>query len=122
MRGERLMSIHYYWYDSTCFPELTLSGKELKQAGFNSGDLFITELYNNGVILRRVPDTADLEKLFMETEESFYKQSADYVLDNGDIYLAGDYLRENGLNRQQLDITIIYGMITIRAKRVNFLA
>ncbi|EAX6603601.1 hypothetical protein BH012_20115 [Salmonella enterica] len=116
------MSIHYYWYDSTCFPELTLSGKELKQAGFNSGDLFITELYNNGVILRRVPDTADLEKLFMETEESFYKQSADYVLDNGDIYLAGDYLRENGLNRQQLDITIIYGMITIRAKRVNFLA
>lgn len=116
------MSINYRWNDDDFLPELILSGPELHLSGFNAGDLFQVNLYNNGIIIHHLPESTDLEKRFAEIEQDFYKKSADYVLDNGDIYLAGDYLETTGLNRQRLKIKVTKNVIVIRRETFLFYA
>ncbi|HGM5488819.1 SymE family type I addiction module toxin [Serratia fonticola] len=46
----------------------------------------------------------------------------DWVRDNGELYLAGDWLTQCGLTGQPLAISVIPGKVMIRVQQGNILA
>lgn len=102
-------------------PELTLTGDELAQAGFTANTLFHIGLYRNGLILTRLDEDTDVAALMAELDGS-ETEGADWVGDNGELTLAGDWLTLSGLLGQPLMIDVLPGKITIRAEVGNMLA
>ncbi|WJM79992.1 SymE family type I addiction module toxin [Pectobacterium brasiliense] len=102
-------------------PELTLTGDELAQAGFTANTLFRIQLYRNGLILTRLDEDTDIAALMAELDGS-ETEGADWVSDNGELILAGDWLTQSGLLGQPLSIEGLPGKITIRAEVGNMLA
>ncbi|POD99121.1 SymE family type I addiction module toxin [Pectobacterium odoriferum] len=102
-------------------PELTLTGDELAQAGFTANTLFRIGLYRNGLILTRLDEDTDIAALLAELDGN-ETEGADWVSDNGELTLAGDWLTQSGLLGQSLIIDVLPGRITIRAEQGNMLA
>ncbi|RLM17795.1 hypothetical protein BIY29_18900 [Brenneria alni] len=50
------------------------------------------------------------------------REGADWIRDNGELYLAGDWLTRSGLPGQSLNIELLPGKITIRAEQEVMLA
>ncbi|AIA72210.1 SymE family type I addiction module toxin [Pectobacterium atrosepticum] len=114
------MSLHYAFQHGD-LPELTLTGNELAQAGFTAEALFRIGLYRNGLMLTRLDEDTDIAALLNELDGS-ETEGADWVGDNGELTLAGDWLTQSGLLGQSLSIEVLLGKITIRAEQGNMLA
>ncbi|MBA0211406.1 SymE family type I addiction module toxin [Pectobacterium brasiliense] len=114
------MSIHYAFQHGD-LPELTLTGHALQQAGFAAGTLFRISLYRNGLILTRLDEDTDIAAQLKELDSS-ETEGADWVGDNGELILAGDWLTLSGLLGQPLMIDVLPGKITIRAELGTMLA
>ncbi|MEI7307396.1 SymE family type I addiction module toxin [Pectobacterium atrosepticum] len=114
------MSLHYAFHHGD-LPELTLTGHELALAGFAAETLFRISLYHNGLILTRLDEDTDIAALMTELDGS-ETEGADWVGDNGELILAGDWLTQSGLLGQPLSIEVLPGKITIRAEQGSMLA
>ncbi|MCA5933645.1 type I toxin-antitoxin system SymE family toxin [Pectobacterium versatile] len=102
-------------------PELTLTGDELAQAGFTANTLFRISLYRNGLVLTRLDEDTDIAALMAELD-GHDTEGADWVGDDGELTLAGDWLTQSGLLNQPLSIEGLLGKIIIRAVQGNMLA
>ncbi|KFF70596.1 hypothetical protein IW01_10625 [Pectobacterium brasiliense] len=114
------MSIHYA-FQRGYLPLLTLTGHALQQAGFTAEALFRISLYRNGLILTRLNEDTDIAALLAELDGN-ETEGADWVSDNGELILAGDWLTQSGLLCQSLMIEVLPGKITIRAEQGTMLA
>ncbi|GKW22390.1 hypothetical protein PEC302107_41190 [Pectobacterium araliae] len=108
------MSIRYVFQRGD-LPELTLTGDELAQAGFTANTLFRIQLYRNGLMLTRLDEDTDIAALMAELDGN-EAEGADWVNDNGELTLAGDWLTQSGLLGQSLSIEGLLGKIIIRAE------
>ncbi|MCA6962335.1 SymE family type I addiction module toxin, partial [Pectobacterium odoriferum] len=88
------MSIDYAFQRGD-LPELTLTGDELVQAGFTANTLFRIRLYRNGLMLTRLNEGTDIAALMAELDGN-ETEGADWVSDNGELTLAGDWLTQSG--------------------------
>ncbi|GKW22324.1 hypothetical protein PEC302107_40530 [Pectobacterium araliae] len=102
-------------------PELTLTGDELAQAGFTANTLFRIQLYSNGLILTLLDEDTDIAALMAELDGN-EAEGADWMGDNGELTLTGDWLTLSGLLGQSLIIEGLPGKITIRAAMGTMLA
>ncbi|WP_224718571.1 SymE family type I addiction module toxin [Pectobacterium versatile] len=102
-------------------PELRLTGDELAQAGFTANTLFRIQLYRNGLMLTRLNEGTDIAALMAELDGN-ETEGADWVSDNGELTLAGDWLTLSGLLGQPLNIDVLPGRIIIRAEQGSMLA
>ncbi|KHS77166.1 SymE family type I addiction module toxin [Pectobacterium brasiliense] len=102
-------------------PELTLTGDELAQAGFTTNTLFRIHLYRNGLMLTRLDEDTDIAALMAELDGN-EAEGTDWISDNGELTLAGDWLTLSGLLGQPLGIDVLPGRIIIRAELGNMLA
>ncbi|MFP1815579.1 hypothetical protein ACLEC2_07190 [Lonsdalea quercina] len=102
-------------------PALTLTGDELAQAGFTAGTLFRIRLYRNGMVLTRLDEDTDIAALLAELD-GHDSEGADWIRDNGELYLAGDWLTRCGLLDQSLNIEPLPGKMVIRAEQGVMLA
>ncbi|AIU89442.1 SymE family type I addiction module toxin [Pectobacterium odoriferum] len=114
------MSIRYAFQHGD-LPELTLTGHELAQAGFTANTLFRIQLYRNGLMLTRLNEGTDIAALMAELDGN-ETEGADWVSDNGELTLAGDWLTLSGLLGQPLIIDVLPSRITIRAEQGTVLA
>ncbi|AZK63870.1 conserved hypothetical protei [Pectobacterium atrosepticum SCRI1043] len=96
-------------------PELTLTGDELAQAGFTAYTLFRIRLYRNGLVLTRLDENTDIAALMAELDGN-EAEGADWVSDNGELTLAGDWLTLSGLLDQPLIVEVLPGKITLQAE------
>ncbi|GLX47037.1 SymE family type I addiction module toxin [Pectobacterium versatile] len=102
-------------------PELTLTGDELAQAGFTANTLFRISLYRNGLMLTRLDEDTDIAALMAELDGN-EAEGADWVSDNGELTLVGDWLTLSGLLGQPLIVEVLPGKIIIRAEIETMLA
>ncbi|MBA0211305.1 type I addiction module toxin, SymE family [Pectobacterium brasiliense] len=72
-------------------------------------------------MLTRLHEDTDIAALLNELDGS-ETEGADWVGDNGELTLAGDWLTLSGLLNQPLSIEVLPGKITIRAERGSMLA
>ncbi|WP_249655491.1 SymE family type I addiction module toxin [Pantoea agglomerans] len=96
-------------------PELTLTGHELAQAGFTANTLFRINLYRNGLMLTLLNEDTDIAALMAELDGN-EAEGADWVSDNGELTLAGDWLTLSGLLGQPLIVEVLPGKITLQAE------
>ncbi|MCA6943899.1 type I toxin-antitoxin system SymE family toxin, partial [Pectobacterium polaris] len=78
-------------------------------------------LYRNGLMLTRLDEDTDIAALMAELD-GHEAEGADWVSDNGELTLAGDWLTQSGLLGQPLRIEVLPGRITIRADIGTMLA
>ncbi|AYA39175.1 SymE family type I addiction module toxin [Xenorhabdus bovienii] len=103
------MKLHFST-DNAALPECVLSGEDMQQMGFTPNTLFHIQQYNNGLMLTLVePDQIPLP----QTAENDPYQGIDWVRDNGELYLAGDWLTETGLLDKPVQIAFGYGKIML---------
>ncbi|WP_224558263.1 SymE family type I addiction module toxin [Pectobacterium versatile] len=114
------MSIQVAFHQGV-LPELTLTGDGLAQAGFTAGAMFRISLYRNGLILTRLDDETDVATLMSELDGSD-TEGADWVGDNGELMLAGEWLTQSGLLGSPLEITGLPDKIVIWAAHGVMLA
>ncbi|RBP61175.1 type I toxin-antitoxin system toxin SymE [Brenneria salicis ATCC 15712 = DSM 30166] len=72
-------------------------------------------------MLTRLDEDTDIAALLAELG-GHDREGADWIRDNGELYLAGDWLTRCGLPDQSLNIELLPGKITIRAERGIMLA
>ncbi|PHM36467.1 SymE family type I addiction module toxin [Xenorhabdus innexi] len=103
------MKLHFSTENAE-LPECVLSGEDMQQMGFTPNTLFHIQQYKNGLMLTVAePDQVPLP----ETAESDLYQGIDWVRDNGELYLAGDWLTETGLLEKPVQIAFGYGKIML---------
>ncbi|QSD37577.1 type I addiction module toxin, SymE family [Pectobacterium brasiliense] len=73
------------------------------------------------MILTRLDEDTDIAALLAELDGS-ETEGADWVSNNGELTLAGDWITLSGLLNQPLSIEVLPGKITIRAERGSMLA
>ncbi len=83
--------------------------------------MFRIGLYRNGLMLTRLDEDTDIAALMAELD-GHNSEGADWVSDNGELTLAGDWLTQSGLLGQPLRIEGLPGKITIRAEQGTMLA
>ncbi|MDE9483758.1 SymE family type I addiction module toxin [Xenorhabdus bovienii] len=103
------MKLHFST-DNAELPECVLSGDDMQQMGFIPNTLFHIQQYNNGLMLTLAePDVIPLS----HTTENDPYQGIDWVRDNGELYLAGDWLTETGLLDNPVQVAFGYGKIML---------
>ncbi|REF27259.1 type I toxin-antitoxin system toxin SymE [Xenorhabdus cabanillasii] len=103
------MKLHFST-DNAALPECVLSGEDMQQMGFTPKTLFHIQQYDNGLMLTLTePDQVPLPQM---AENDPY-QGIDWVRDNGELYLAGDWLTETGLLDKPVQIAFGYGKIML---------
>ncbi|MDX7989461.1 hypothetical protein FE392_19605 [Xenorhabdus sp. 12] len=103
------MKLHFST-DNAALPECVLSGEDMQQMGFTPNTLFHIRQYNNGLILTLAE--SDQIPLSDAMENDPY-QGIDRVRDNGEVYLAGDWLTETGLLDKPGQVALGYGKIML---------
>ncbi|KML67677.1 SymE family type I addiction module toxin [Pectobacterium carotovorum] len=83
--------------------------------------LFRISLYRNGLILTWLDEDTDIAALMAELD-GHETEGADWVNDNGELTLAGDWFTQSGLLGQPLRIDVLPGKIIIRAEQGAMLA
>ncbi|MDE9553019.1 hypothetical protein [Xenorhabdus bovienii] len=103
------MKLHFSTKNAE-LPECVLSGEDMQQMGFTPKTLFHIQQYDNGLVLTLAePDQVPLPQV---AENDPY-QGIDWVRDNGELYLAGDWLTETGLLDKSVQIAFGYGKIML---------
>ncbi|MDC9604826.1 SymE family type I addiction module toxin [Xenorhabdus griffiniae] len=116
------MSLHVsFRYSDIGFPELILNGSALSDAGFTANELFHISQFSNGVIISLVDPHTDLANLINEVENNPY-QGIDNIRENGELYIAGDWLTISNLVEQPINIEIQPDKIILKPKLMEILA
>ncbi|HBE9177822.1 TPA: SymE family type I addiction module toxin [Serratia fonticola] len=102
-------------------PELIIDGVDITKAGFVAGAVFKIESYQDGLVIMLVSDDEEIERLLLEVDAHPYI-GVDWMRDNGELYLAGDWLAECGLTGQLLAISVMPGKVVIKIQQGNMLA
>ncbi|NTY90119.1 type I toxin-antitoxin system SymE family toxin [Serratia fonticola] len=102
-------------------PELIIDGDNIIKAGFVAGVVFKIEPHQDGLVITLISDEEEIERLLLEVDAHSHI-GADWVRDNGELYLAGDWLAECGLTGQPLAISVMPGQVLIRVQQGNMLA
>ncbi|MBI6550263.1 SymE family type I addiction module toxin [Xenorhabdus lircayensis] len=102
-------------------PELILNGSALSDAGFTANELFHISQFSNGVIISLVDPNADLVSLINEVEDNPY-EGIDSIRENGELYIAGDWLTISNLVEQPINIEMESGKIILKPKLMEMLA
>jgi len=101
-------------------PELIIDGRDIIKAGFLSRAVFKIEPYQDGLIITLVSNEEEIERLLLEVDTHPHI-GMDWIRDNGELYLAGDWLTQCGLTGQPLTINVMPGQVVIRVQQDNML-
>ncbi|WP_447875088.1 SymE family type I addiction module toxin [Serratia fonticola] len=102
-------------------PELIIDGEDIIKAGFVARAVFKIEPYRDGLVITLVSNEGEIERLLLEVDAHPHI-GVDWVRDNGELYLAGNWLTQCGLTGQPLAISIIPGKVVIQLQQGNMLA
>ncbi|NXZ86500.1 type I addiction module toxin, SymE family [Serratia fonticola] len=102
-------------------PELTIDGEDIIKAGFVAGVVFKIEPGQDGLIISLISDDAEIKRLLLEVNAD-PNIGVDWIRDNGELYLAGDWLTQCGLTGQALAISVMPGKVVIQVQQDNILA
>ncbi|MBE0150065.1 SymE family type I addiction module toxin [Serratia sp. PL7] len=102
-------------------PELIIDGEDIIKAGFLSRAVFKIEPYQDGLIITLVSNEEEIERLLLEVDAQA-NIGVDWIRDNGELYLAGDWLTPCGLTGQPLAINAMPGKVIIQVQQGNILA
>lgn len=102
-------------------PELIIDSEDIIKAGFLSRAVFKIEPYQDGLIITLVSNEEEIERLLLEVDTHPHI-GMDWIRDNGELYLAGDWLTQCGLTGQPLAISVMPGKVMIRVQQGNILA
>ncbi|MEX2940523.1 SymE family type I addiction module toxin [Serratia fonticola] len=100
-------------------PELIIDGGDIIKAGFVAGAVFKIEPYQDGLVITLISD--EVERLLLEVDAD-PNLGMDWIRDNGELYLAGDWLTQCGLTGQPLVINVVPGKVVIKVQQGNILA
>lgn len=98
---------------SDIIPELIIDGKDIIKAGFAAGAVFKIEQYQDGLITTLVSDEMEIERLLLEVDAHPHI-GVDWIWDNGELYLAGDWLTQTSIAGQPLAVSVMPGKVVIR--------
>ncbi|MGM0511221.1 hypothetical protein BFS14_10085 [Serratia fonticola] len=97
-------------------PELTIDGGTLAGLGFTPGIPLQLTLRPDGLWIIPVTDAATWNAL-CETSQQRQDFGADWVRQNGELIICGDWLTESGItDAEQLEITTTPGVIRLRQR------
>nr|WP_226974976.1 SymE family type I addiction module toxin [Yersinia pseudotuberculosis] len=77
--------------------------------------------YRNGLIITLIANEIATQQVFNEIENDHHI-GMDWIQDNGELSLSGEWLTQTGLTGQPLDISVIPGQVVIRVQQGNMLA
>ena len=101
-------------------PELFIDSKNIIKAGFTPGAIFKIEPYQDGLVIALVSDEGEMERLLLEVDAHPHI-GVDWIRDNGELYLAGDWLTQYDLTGQPLAISVMPGQVVIQVQHGNML-
>ncbi|HHQ6535284.1 TPA: SymE family type I addiction module toxin [Serratia fonticola] len=81
-----------------------------------AGAAFKIEPYQDGLLITLVSNTGEIERLLLEVHAHPHI-GVDWIRDNGELYLAGDWLTQCGLTGQPLAISVMPGKVAIWLKQ-----
>ncbi|MDT0176105.1 hypothetical protein Q9R34_08625 [Enterobacter sp. BRE11] len=97
-------------------PELTITGSQLAVMGFTTDTLIRLTLRDNTLSVTTVADEAEWEEL-CEASQQWQDSGADWVRDNGEVIIGGDWLTGFGITEaEQLEVTTASGVIRLRRR------
>lgn len=99
-------------------PELIIDGEDITNAGFVAGVIFKIEPYQGGLLITLVSNEGEIERLLLAVDAQSHI-GVDWIRDNGELYLAGDWLKQCGLTGQPLVISVMPGKMVIRVRQEN---
>lgn len=100
-------------------PELTISGNTLAGLGFTPGTPLQLTLRADGLWITLVTNAATWNAL-CEASQQRQDLGADWVRDNGELVIGGDWLTESGIIKaEQLEITAAPGVIRLQRREVE---
>ncbi|NBJ36545.1 type I addiction module toxin, SymE family [Serratia fonticola] len=102
-------------------PEMIIDSRDIIKAGFVAGAIFKIEPCQDELVITLVFNEGGIERLLLE-ENAHPHIGVDWVRDNGELYLAGDWLTPCGLTGQPLAISVMPGKVMIRVQQGNILA
>ncbi|UAN64946.1 SymE family type I addiction module toxin [Serratia sp. JSRIV006] len=102
-------------------PELIIDGEDIIKAGFMVGALFKIEPCQDGLAITLVSNEEEIERLLLDVDAQPHI-GVDWIRDNGELYLAGDWLTQCGLTGQPLTINVMPGQVVIRVQQNDILA
>ncbi|CAM4091590.1 SymE family type I addiction module toxin [Serratia silvae] len=102
-------------------PELIIDGEDITKTGFLAGAVFKIEPYQDGLIIKLISNEEEIERLLLEVDADPHI-GVDWIRDNGELYLAGDWLTQCGLTGQPLAISVMPGKVVIWVQKRNTLA
>ncbi|GAB2932801.1 SymE family type I addiction module toxin [Hafnia psychrotolerans] len=110
-------------FTSEPIPELTIDGDMLAVLGFTSGTPLQLTLRPDGLWITPVTEAATWNTL-CEASQQRQDLGADWVRQNGELIIAGDWIIESGITDvAQLEITAAPGVIRLQRREVEgFLA
>lgn len=94
-------------------PELIIDSDHIIHAGFSPGAVFKIEPYQDGLIIILVSDEGEIERLLLEVD-AYPHIGVDWIRDNGELYLAGEWLTQTSLAGQPLEVSVMPGKVVIR--------
>ncbi|MNG82123.1 hypothetical protein D3C79_408170 [compost metagenome] len=100
-------------------PELAISGVELAELSFGIGEPLQLTLWPDGLWITTVIDDAIWEAL-CEASQHRTDLGADWVRQNGELVIGGDWLTESGItDAAQLEVTAAPGVIRLLRREVR---
>lgn len=100
-------------------PELIIEGEALAELGFGIGEPLQLTLRPDGLWITVVTDDATWNEL-CEVSQNHPDLGADWVRQNGELVIGGDWLTESGItDAEQLEITAAPGIIRLRRREVG---
>ena len=102
-------------------PELIIDGEDIIKAGFVAGAVFKIEPCQDGLVITLVSDEVEIERLLLAVDAQSHI-GMDWIRDNGELYLAGDWLTQCGLTGQPLAISMMPGKVVIQVQQSDMLA
>ncbi|HHQ4306638.1 hypothetical protein [Serratia fonticola] len=100
-------------------PELTIDGGTLAGLGFTPGIPLQLTLRPDGLWITLVTDAATWNTLY-EASQQRQDSGADWVRQNGELIIGGDWLTESGItNAEQLEITVAPRVIRLQQRKVE---
>ncbi len=96
-------------------PELIIDKPDIINAGFTPGTKFKIQQYRNGLIITLIANEIATQQVLNEIENDHHI-GMDWIQDNGELSLSGEWLTQTGLTGQPLAISVMAGKVVIRAK------
>ncbi|ABS47209.1 MULTISPECIES: SymE family type I addiction module toxin [Yersinia pseudotuberculosis complex] len=101
-------------------PELIIDKPDIINAGFTPGAVFKIQPYRNGLIITLIASEIATQRVLNEIENDHHI-GMDWIQDNGELSLSGEWLTQTGLTGQPLAISVMAGKVVIRRQQDNML-